>query len=72
MRNFSQRIEVLLSAWVIGYEERGVENCQCQSPKKQEQIEAQPDGAGGAAEQTGTNGIFREPFRFQSCRDYGQ
>jgi hypothetical protein len=46
--------------------------CQAQNLKEQEQSEAQPDGAWGATEQTGTNGIFREPFRLKSYRGYGR
>jgi hypothetical protein len=40
--------------------------------KEQQQTEAQPDGAGRATEQTGTNGLFREPFPLQSYRGYGR
>jgi hypothetical protein len=34
---------VYFSACVIGYEERGVKNCEWQNPKEQEQTEGQPD-----------------------------
>ena len=60
---------LLLSACVIAYEEKTA-NSKIQ--KEQEQTEAQPDGTGGATTQTGTNGLFREPFRLQSYRGYGR
>ena len=54
---------------MIGYEERVVRTANGKVQKEKEQTEAQPDGAWGATKQTGTNGLFREPFRLQSYRE---
>ena len=40
-----RRIELLLSACRIGYEERGVKTANGKIQKEQDQSEAQPDGA---------------------------
>jgi hypothetical protein len=49
---------------VIGCEARGVKKLRmAKSKKNKEQTEAQPDFAGGATKQTGTNGLFSEAYR---------